>query len=116
MAGTRIYYQNQKDWECSDYNALHRYLSKMIEHARDKVGTCDGRIRLYEIKEMDISAMTDETNVLLYCSIVSQNPALLDECANLRDLKTVLPLSYRLVLNPFKRAGAPIYRQYNVLY
>ena len=88
----------------------------MIEHAHDKVGTCDGRIRLYEIKEMDTNAMSDETKVLLYCSILSQNPALLDECGNLNELKKILPLSHKLVLNPFKKAGAPIYRHYNVLY
>ena len=116
MSDTKIYYQDQKDWECSDYNALHRYLSKMIEHAHDKEGTRDGRIRLYEIKELVINAMSDETKVLLYCSIMSQNPALIDECSNLNDLKTVVPLSYRLILSPYKRVGAPIYRQYNILY
>lgn len=54
--------------------------------------------------------------VLLYCAILSQNPVLLDECENLSLLKNTVPLEHKLVLNPFKRSGAPIYRQYNVLY
>ena len=116
MQETRIYYQSQKDWDYADYNALHRYLSKMIEHAHDNIGSHDGRIRLYEIKEMDISAMSDETRVLLYCSILSQNPALIDECSNLKELKNVPPLAYRLILNPFKKSGASIYRRFNVVY
>jgi hypothetical protein len=114
--GVRIYYQNQTGWDESDYNALRRYLSKMIEHARDNVGSFDGRQRLYELKEMDMEALSDETKVLLYCAILSQNPVLLDECENLSLLKNTVPFEHKLVLNPFKRSGAPIYRQYNVLY
>ena len=113
---TRIYYENQDGWTESDYNALHRYISKMIEHSKDSVGSYDGRIRLYEIKDLDIEEMTDETKVLLYCAILSQNPTLIDECENLYKLKTISPLTKRLILNPFKRTGSAIYRRYNVLY
>ena len=113
---SKIYYANQDNWTDIEFNALHRYLSKMIEHSEDNVGSYDGRIRLFEIKALSLDAMSDETKVLLYCSIQSQNPSLFDECENLRSLQDIKPLSYRLVLNPFKKNGAALYRQYNVLY
>ena len=112
----RIYYKNQTGWTESDFNALHRYLSKMIEHAHDSVGSLNGEPRMEEIKSLRIDRMTDETKVLLYCSIISQNPQLLTECSNLEQLKVVSPLTRRLVLNPFKRKGSEVYRNYNVLY
>ena len=112
----RIYYKNQVGWTESDFNALHRYLSKMIEHAHDSTGSLNGEVRLEEIKGLKIEKMTEETKVLLYCSIISQNPQLLTECDNLEQLRVVSPLSRRLVLNPFKRTGSELYRKYNVLY
>ena len=112
----KIYYQDQSGWTESDYNALHRYISKMVEHSNDSVGSYDGKTRIYEIKDLDIDSMTDETKVLLYCSVLSQNPKLMEECDNLQGLKNTVPLSKRLVLNPFKKSGSAIYRQYNVLY
>lgn len=116
MESKKIYYQSQDKWSEDDYNALHRYLSKMVEHAYDDVGSYDGTKRINEIQGLSVDDMTKETKVLLYCSILSQNPALLDECDNLKGLKSITPLAHRLVLNPFKRSGSAIYRQYNVLY
>ena len=117
MSGTeRIYYQQQIDWTESDFNALHRYLSKMVEHAHDAVGSLDGSLRINEIKNLRLEEMSDETKVLLYCIVLSQNPNLLTECTNLAPLSVVTPLSKRLVLNPFKKSGSEVYRRYNILY
>lgn len=112
----RIYYQNQDDWTESDYNALHRYLSKMVEHSHDAVGSLDGNQRIFELRGLNLDMMTDTTKVLLYCSILSQNPSLIDECSNLKPLESVSPLSSELILCPFKKAGSQIYSKYNVLY
>ncbi len=116
MNQNKIYYQNQKDWTADDFNALHRYLSKMVEHAYDSPGSYDGQNRINEIKTISVSEMTKEAKILLYCAILSQNSELINECENLKDLINLTPLSYKLILNPFKQSGDPIYRRFNVLY
>ena len=73
------YYFDQTNWKSEDYYTLHLFLTKMIENYDTTVGSYDGNKRIEEIKALDLSRMTEESKVLLYCIIQNEKKQLQHE-------------------------------------
>jgi len=89
----QVYYQDQNGWEQPQYYALWRFLNRLFLRSSQHVE---------EIKEIDLSACSEITKVMMYCFIKTQHKEELFELDNLRDLTTVKPLSepLRLIIPP----------------
>lgn len=111
------YYFDQTDWTTEDYYTLHLFLVKMVENYDTTIGSYDGKKRIEELKALDLSRMTEESKVLLYCVINSENKQFLLDLPNLSALKEQKPLSKPLRITTRRRTNnIPIYRQYGVVY
>ena len=111
------YYFDQTDWTTEDFYTLHLFLSKMIENYDTTTGSYDGRKRIEEIKELDLSRMTEESKVLLYCIIQSENKQFLLDLPNLHELRDQKPLKKPLLITTRRRKNnIPVYRNYGVVY
>lgn len=111
------YYFDQADWKPEDYYTLHLFFMKMIENYDTTVGSYDGNKRIEEIKALDLSRMTEESKVLLYCIIQSDNKQFLFDLPNLSALRMQKPLKKPLRITTRRRTNnIPIYQQYGVVY
>lgn len=111
------YYFDQSDWDIEDFYTLHLFLIKMIDNYDTTVGSYDGEKRINEIKNLDLSRMSLETRVLLYCVIISSNREFLLSLPNLKELSQIQPLSKQLKITNRKRIhNIPVYRKYGVIY
>lgn len=111
------YYFDQTGWAPEDYYTLHLFLTKMIENYDTTIGSYDGDKRIEEIKALDLSRMSEETKVLIYCIIQDENKQVLLDLPNLSALKAQKPLEKPLYLTTRRRKyNNPIYRQYGVVY
>ncbi|MCR5479978.1 MAG: hypothetical protein K6F27_09020 [Ruminococcus sp.] len=88
-SSVKPYYLPQNNWDSDDYYSLHRYLHRLVLHADKKAN---------EISDMDLSKMSQETKVLLYCIIQHYRLENLFDLENLRELKQCKPLPQTLVL------------------
>ncbi len=111
------YYFDQTNWKSEDYYTLHLFLTKMIENYDTTVGSYDGNKRIEEIKALDLSRMTEESKVLLYCIIQNEKKQFLLDLPNLSALRVQKPLEKPLYITTRRRKyNIPIYRQYGVVY
>jgi hypothetical protein len=89
----------------------------MIENYDTTVGSYDGNKRIEEIKALDLSRMTEESKVLLYCIIQNEKKQFLLDLPNLSALRVQKPLEKPLYITTRRRKyNIPIYRQYGVVY
>ena len=104
---TEPYYMNQKDWQTDDYYALHRYLSRMVLKRESKI---------QEFSSMDMSKMSSETKVMLYCLMVYYNAGELFELDNFRKWlnEPPEPLEKTLVIGKYHTNINNIYDKMNV--
>ena len=73
--------------------------------------------RIEEIKSLDLSRMSEESRVLLYCVIQSENKQFLLNLPNLSALREQKPLSKPLTITTRRRINnIPIYKHYGVIY
>jgi hypothetical protein len=111
------YYLDQTDWKTEDYYTLHMFLMKMVENYDTTVGSYDGRKRIEEIKSIDLSRMSEESKVLLYCVIQNEGKQFLFDLPNLSSLRAQKPLEKPLRVTKRRRANnIPVYRKYGVFY
>ena len=111
------YYFDQSDWKPEDYYTLHLFLQKMVENYDTDIGSYDGRKRIEEIKALDLSRMSEESKVLLYCIIQSENKQFLLDLPNLSPLRDQKPLDQPLRVTTRRTTNnIPVYRQYGVVY
>lgn len=104
----KIYYELQDGWTKDDYYYLHRYLHRMLFYYK-KFSK--------EISLLDLSKMSEETKVLMYCIIKYYNyDFLMEQYDNLSELADTKPLKYKLVLDDSTISEDDIYRQMNVIY
>jgi hypothetical protein len=103
-----LYYDAQEMWDSEDFYYLHRYLHRLFYYYKKHIE---------EIKNMDISKMTESTRVLIYCIIKYYGlDFLLGECENLKELADTKPLKTTLVLDKDPLPEDNIYKQMNVAY
>ena len=105
MISTVPYYEDQTDWESSDFYYLNRYLGRLFLHANR---------RMDEIKSLDLSMMTMETKVLLYIILLFQKKHSFLELENLSELKNTQPLKTKLNLVDNPKDIHELYSKYNV--
>ena len=111
------YYFDQDDWTDEDFYALHLFMVKMIENYDTATGSYDGQKRIEEIKALDLSRMTEESKVLLYCIIMNEKKEFLLDLPNLAALHSVRPLEHPLRITSRKRVNnIPLYRKYGIIY
>lgn len=111
------YYFDQTGWTVEDYYTLHMFLMKMIENYDTTIGSYDGKKRIEEIKSLDLSRMSEESKVLLYCIIQSEGKGFLLNLPNLAELKNLKPLKKPLRVTTLRRPNnIPVYRKYGVVY
>ena len=103
-----LYYQEQSNWSTEDYYYLHRCLHKLIWYYKKNTA---------EIEKMDVSRMSENTKVLIYCIIKYYNMEFLfDIFENLRSLADTKPLEKTLVLDTEPLPEDNIYKRMNVAY
>ena len=104
---TEPYYIDQKDWQTDDYYALHRYLNRMVLKRESKIP---------KFSSMDMSKMSDETKVMLYCLIVYYNAEELFELENFRQwlITPPKPLEKTLIIGKYHTNINNIYDEMNV--
>lgn len=104
----KIYYEVQDNWKEGEYYYLHRYLHRMLFYY-NKFSE--------EIASLDLSKMTHETKVLMYCIIKYYHyDFLMEQYSNLSDLIDTKPLEHELVLEHETALENDIYQQMNVRY
>ncbi len=103
---TKPYYMDQSDWGSNEFYALHRYMHRMITK-KDK--------KLDEIKQMNLSRMSDISKVLLYCIIEYYGLEGLLEFENLSSLKNCKPLKEPLILDACNANQNTVYGNMNVI-
>lgn len=104
----KIYYEIQDGWTKDEYYYLHRFLHRMLFYYKKFSG---------EIAALDLSKMSTETKVLMYCIIKYYHyDFLLDQYENLKELADTEPLDYELVLEDVTLPEDDIYKQMNVRY
>ena len=104
----KIYYEIQTDWTKDEYYYLHRYLHRMLYYYK-KFSE--------EIRALDLTKMSKETKVLMYCIIKYYNyDFLLEQYDNLYELSSIEPLEKELILNDNPLPEENIYKQMNVIY
>ncbi len=105
---TEIYYEDQTGWSNKDYLYLHRCLHRLFFYYK----------KYHEvISSMDISRMSEETKVLIYCIIkYYRNDFMFREYRNLEDIEKSEPLKERLVLEDRVKQPDDIYKMMNVVY
>ncbi len=106
MNNVKPYYMDQKGWGADEYYGLHRYLHRVFLHYDRKKE---------EIESMDISKMSEETKVLIYCILEYYHLNDLFQMENLNMLKKCTPLKKPLVLGNHKIKGDNIYNHMNVI-
>lgn len=108
MYNRTIYYESQTGWKAEDYYYLHRILHRIFYYY-DKYAD--------EIHNMDLSRMSDQTKVLIYCIIkYYNNDFLFSREKNLKDLEQTKPLKTTLILDEYPLKEDNIYKQMNVIY
>lgn len=111
------YYFDQTDWRPEDYYTLHLFLTKMVENYDTTVGSYDGKKRIEEIKALNLSRMTEESKVLLYCIIQNEKRQFLLDLPNLSALRMQKPLEKPLHISTRRRKNnILVYKQYGVVY
>lgn len=104
----KIYYEPQDGWGPKEYYYLYRCLHRRLfyhEKYRD------------EIALMDLTRMTEETKVLMYCIIrYNHTDFMFDDFENLHDLVHVKPLPYQLILDARPLPEQNIYKEMNIAY
>ena len=110
------YYLSQEEWGAVNFNALHRYMSKMIENHDNNRGSIDGLNRIEEIKCLDLSRMSETTHVLLFCIVKWLRKDFLLDLPNLLPLKDVRPLSVPVQLTEKPLKAFSIYEEYGIIY
>lgn len=104
----RIYYQDQTDWTKNEYYYLHRYLHRRLFHYKKYAE---------EISSLDLSKMSKETKVLMYCIIKYYNyDFLIEQHENLSELADTKPLEDKLILDDNPLPEDNIYKKMNVIY
>lgn len=104
----KIYYEAQDNWTKDEYYYLHRCLHRILFYYKK----FSEEIRLF-----DLSKMTTETKVLMYCIIKYYHyDFLMEQYDNLSELADTKPLKYKLVLDDSTISENDIYRQMNVIY
>ena len=105
---TEIYYEKQDGWTKDDFFYLHRVLHRMFFYYKKHSD---------EIKKMDVSKMSDKTQVLIKCIIGYYNyDFLFDEYNNIRPIKNVHSLREALVIDDNPLPEDNIYKKMNVVY
>lgn len=104
----KIYYEVQDDWTKDEYYYLHRCLHRILFYY-EKFSE--------EISLLDLSKMTTETKVLIFCIIKYYHyDFLIEQHENLSELADTKPLKYKLVLDDSMISEDDIYKQMNVIY
>ena len=106
MSVIKPYYLNQNGWTSDDYYGLHRYLHRLFLRYDKKKE---------EIQSMDISQMTDETKVLIYCILKYYSMNDLMQLDNLKSLANCTPLKKPLVLGNHSIKSVTVYNDMNVM-
>lgn len=104
----KIYYEVQDGWTKDEYYYLHRCLHRILFYYK-KFSE--------EISSLDLSKMTTETKVLMFCIIKYYHyDFLIEQYENLSELADAKPLKYKLVLDDSTVSENDIYKQMNVIY
>lgn len=104
----KIYYEIQDDWTKDEYFYLHRYLHRMLFYYKKYSK---------EIGSLELSKMTTETKVLMYCIIKYYHyDFLFEQYTNLSKLAEVEPLEYELILDDKTTTENDVYKHMNVIY
>ena len=108
MRRNLIYYEPQDGFGTKEYYALHRDLHRLFFYDK-KYGE--------EIAAMDVSRLTEETKVLIYCIIrYYHKESLYDKYSNLQQISKMQPLKKRLVIDEAPFLNDPVYEEMNILY
>ena len=100
------YYESQQGWGKNEFYCLHRYIHKMIWYHQS---------RMDEIKSLDLSRMTDETKVIMYCIIMYYGLNDLFELDNLQALRFTKPLPTPLVIDG-DTVENDVYKEMNIYF
>jgi len=104
----KVYYENQTEWGKDEYYYLHRVLHRLFSHYERYSD---------EIRNMDVSRLSDETKVLIYCIICYyHNEFLFDMLSDGEQIRNIKPLKESLVLDDTPLPENNIYKQMNVVY
>lgn len=104
----KIYYEIQTGWSKDDFYYLHRYLHRMLFYYEKYAK---------EISELDLSKMTKETKVLMYCIIKYYHyDFLMEQYDNLAELSDTKPLDEKLVILDKPLPENNIYKDMNIVY
>ena len=103
-----VYYQDQTDWDHTDFYYLNRYLNRLLSHALTKED------KMAELKAMDLTRMTEETKVILYVLILFKKMEFVFEWENFAALKGTNPLKKRLDLVENPTGVHALYTKYNI--
>ena len=104
----KIYYEPQNGWNKEDYYYLHRVLHRTLYYYEKYSG---------EIKNMDVSKMSEITRVLIYCIIKYYHYDFLFEAnESFNKLKDTKPLTTMLILDDDPLPDDNIYKTMNVMY
>jgi len=106
MSVIKPYYLNQNGWTSDDYYGLHRYLHRLFLRYNKKKE---------EIQSMDISQMTDETKVLIYCILKYYSMNDLMQLDNFKSLEECTPLKNLLFLEIIELRSVTVYNDMNVM-
>ena len=103
----KVYYESQQNWGENEYYYLHRVLHKMFYYY-DKYAD--------EISELDVSKMSANTRVLIYCIIkYYKNDFLFERFSNIKPIADSEPLKNKLVLDRNPLPEHSIYSDMNVV-
>ena len=106
MDNVKPYYLNQTGWSTEDFYGLHRYLHILFMHYDKKKD---------EILSMDVSRMTEETRVLIYCILYYYKMNDIIQLDNLKPIAKCVPLKNPLVLGNHGIKGMTVYDSMNVV-
>lgn len=103
----KVYYESQDNWGINEYYYLHRVLHRMFYYY-DKYAD--------EISSLDVSKMSVNTQVLIYCIIkYYKNDFLFDRFSNIKMIENAEPLNDKLVLDDNPLPEHSIYTDMNVV-
>ena len=104
----KIYYEPQNQWNADNYYYLHRKLHKILYYF-EKYSE--------EISNMDLSRMSSETKVLMFCIIkYYHNDFMFEKYENLAPLQQVSQLPNKLIIDSDALPEDNVYKRMNVVY
>lgn len=95
-------YEDQTNWNKDQLYSVYRYIYRMIDRRNTTYGSLNGSIRMNEIDSLDLSKMSKFTKICLFTAIKNHNADYLFEKENLKELQSIEPLKYPILINSDK--------------